>query len=83
MRGLALLDVNKSVDIGGFYARCWPRYLEDKMGLKVVNKDNAAGSEWERMLRKYQRGTERLDPWGDAEDGWWDVPRGFLSFSRF
>ena len=38
VRGLALLKIKRSVEIGGFYAKHWPRYLEENMGLKPVNK---------------------------------------------
>ncbi|KAF1948862.1 hypothetical protein CC80DRAFT_497951 [Byssothecium circinans] len=74
VRGLALLKVKRSVDIGGFYAKHWPRYLEKKMGLKPVDKDDVPGSPWVGILRKYQRGTERLNPWIDTKDGIWDIP---------
>ena len=53
VRGLALLKVKRSVDIGGFYAKRWPRYLEEKIGLKPVNKDDVPGSLWEGLLRNY------------------------------
>jgi len=78
VRGLALLKVKRSVDIGGFYAKHWPRYLEENMGLKPVNKDCVPGSSWERSLRNYQRGTERLNPWIDTKDGIWDIPGSVL-----
>lgn len=81
VRGLALLKVKRSVDIGGFYAKHWPRYLEENMGLKPVNKDNVPGSPWEALLRNYQRGTERLNPWIDSKDGIWDIPRPLFSRS--
>jgi len=68
IRGLAQLKVKKSVEIGGFYAKHWPRYLEEKMGLKPVNKQQAPGSFWEWSLRDYQEGTERLNPWIDTKD---------------
>ncbi|KAF2635758.1 hypothetical protein P280DRAFT_473661 [Massarina eburnea CBS 473.64] len=68
VRGLALLKVKTSLDIGGFYAKLWPRYLEENMGLVPVNKNDIPGSDWERLLRDYQRGTEHLNPWVDTED---------------
>jgi len=74
IRGLAQLKVNGSVKIGGFYAKHWPRYLEEKMGLKPVDK-NIAKSSWEESLRKYQRETERRNPWIDTTDGVYDIPR--------
>ncbi|KAI1372395.1 hypothetical protein F4677DRAFT_432741 [Hypoxylon crocopeplum] len=68
VRGLAQLRVRKGVEIGGFYAKHWPRYLEEKMGLKPVDKQNVPGSSWERSLIDYQIGTERLNPWTDTKD---------------
>jgi hypothetical protein len=44
IRGLAQLKVKKSVEIGGLYAKHWPRYLEEKMGLKPVDKQKVLGS---------------------------------------
>lgn len=76
VRGLAQLKVKRSVKIGGFYAKHWPRYLEDKMGLKPVD-ENIAKSSWERSLREYQKGTERRNPWIDTTDGVWDIPISF------
>ncbi|KAH7113770.1 hypothetical protein B0J11DRAFT_541288 [Dendryphion nanum] len=74
VRGVARLKVKKSIDIAGFYATKWPRYLEAKMGLKPVNRQLAPGNNWAEILRKYQRGTEHLDPWKDTEDGMFDIP---------
>ncbi|KAK7189927.1 hypothetical protein PSPO01_04317 [Paraphaeosphaeria sporulosa] len=75
IRGLAQLKVKRSLEIGGFYAMLWPRYLEEKMALKPVDKNIFPGSPWVGMLKKYQRGTESQNPWVNTEDGWWDVPR--------
>jgi hypothetical protein len=75
IRGLAQLKVEKSLKIGGFYAMHWPRYLEEKMALKPVNKEIFPGSPWVGMLKKYQRGTESRNPWVNTEDGKGDVPR--------
>ncbi|KAF1994994.1 hypothetical protein P154DRAFT_566953 [Amniculicola lignicola CBS 123094] len=77
VRGLALLKVKESVDIGGMYAKHWPRYLEEKMQLKPVNRDAVPGSVWIKMLRDYQRGTEHLNPWINPNDGKYDLPRSF------
>jgi hypothetical protein len=68
IRGLAQLKVKKSVEIGGFYARHSPRYLEEKMGLKPVDKQNIPGSSWVWSLRDYQNGTERFNPWINTKD---------------
>ena len=67
IRGLAQLKVKESVEIGGFYAKYWPKYLEEKIGLKPV--ENTSKGYWERALRDYQEYTERLNPWVDTEDG--------------
>jgi hypothetical protein len=77
VRGLALLKVKGLVDIGGFYAKPWPRYLEEKMKIKPVDNDAVPGSQWERSLRNYQRGTGHLNPWINTEDGEYDIPRSF------
>jgi hypothetical protein len=69
VRGLAQLKVKKSVEISGFYAKHWPRYLEEKMGLMPVNKQNIPGNYWEWALRDYQDGTGGLNPWIDTKDG--------------
>ncbi|KAF2249840.1 hypothetical protein BU26DRAFT_518373 [Trematosphaeria pertusa] len=74
IRGLAQLKVQRSVEIGGFYATQWPRYLEAKMGLKPVDKNIVPGGAWEGLLRDYQRGTEHRNPWIDSKDGTWDTP---------
>ena len=75
VRGLAQLKVEKSLEIAGHYAMHWPGYLEEEMGLKPVAKDIFPGSDWVKMLRNYQRGTESRDPRVITEDGTWDVPR--------
>jgi hypothetical protein len=66
IRALAQLKVKESVEIGGFYAKHWPRYLEEKMGLKPVTEKNVLGSFWGKALRNYQDGTEQLNPWTDT-----------------
>lgn len=67
IHGLAQLKVKESVEISSFYAKYWPRYLEEKIGLKPVK--NISKGYWERALRDYQDYTERLNPWVDTEDG--------------
>lgn len=62
VRGLVLLRLKRSIEIGGFYAQRWPRHLEERMGLKPVNKQTAPGNYWEGELRGYHRGTEYLNP---------------------
>ena len=67
VRGLAQLKVTEPLKICGFYAKHWPRYLEEKMGLKVV-EDNPKKESWEWALRDYQEYTERLNPWVDTRN---------------
>ncbi|MCJ1470031.1 hypothetical protein MMC07_008676 [Pseudocyphellaria aurata] len=66
IRGLAQLKEKESVEMGGFYAKHWPKYLEEKVGLKPV-EDISTGYR-ERALRDYQHYTERLNPWVETED---------------
>lgn len=68
LRGLAQLKVKEKLEISGFYAKHWPRYLEEKMGLRPVERLNVPGSWWERSLKDYQDGTERFDPWTNTKD---------------
>lgn len=82
VRGVARLKVKKSLDIGGFYSKNWPRYLEESMGLRPVNTDNVRGTSWAKLLRNYQRGTEHLDPWKETDDGKFDVPRPWPSLTE-
>lgn len=37
VRGLGGIKVQSQVDLGGFYAKHWPRYLEEMMCLRPVN----------------------------------------------
>jgi hypothetical protein len=80
IRGLAQLKVERSLEIGGSYAMHWPRYLEEKMALKPVDKNIFPGSPWVDMLKKYQRETESRNPWVNTEDGMGDVP-GRMDFT--
>jgi hypothetical protein len=66
VRRLAQLKVMRSVNIGGFYAKCWPEYLEENLGLKPVNTQSSPI--WDQLRRNYQRGAERLNPWVDSEE---------------
>ncbi|KAI9655960.1 MAG: hypothetical protein M1821_005021 [Bathelium mastoideum] len=81
VRGLALLKVKKSVSITGWYAKFWPSYLKEKLGLEPVDKQNVPGSYRRRELKDYQRGTQRLNPWTDTKDTVpWDQDFGKDSF---
>lgn len=68
VRGLALLKVKESIKIAGFYAQPWPGYLEGIIGIKPVNEQDVPGSDWARMLRGYQEGSWKLNPWVDTVD---------------
>lgn len=46
--GLAQLKVTESLEIHGFYAKYWPRYLEEKIGLKPI--ENISKGYWEQAL---------------------------------
>ena len=66
VRGLANLKVKESVELKGFYAKNWPRYLERRMRVKLIEEfDEGYG---EQALRDYQEGTEELNPRVQMED---------------
>ena len=66
VRGLAQLKVKESLKISGLYAKDWPQYLEEKMGLKPI-EDTPSDYEKQRLL-DYQSYKRRLNPWVDTED---------------
>jgi len=57
VRALGRMKVSKSMKIEGNFAKRWPQYLEEKLGMPVW--DPQEQREWERL---YQRGTEKLIP---------------------
>ncbi len=57
VRELAKIRRLQSMVINRFYAVHWPRFLAEKMGVTVQERD----STWQ-PLRKYQKGTENLIP---------------------
>jgi hypothetical protein len=63
---VAQLEVQKSVEICGFYAPAWPAFLEERMGLRPLDRQDSEG--WRGEKRKYQRFCEGLDPWAGADD---------------
>ena len=60
IRGLAKLQGLQAMVINGSYAKHWPRYLIEKMGVQLQEKDPGSPYMREEALRKYQRGTESL-----------------------
>ena len=60
VRELAKIRGLQSMEIDGFYAMRWPRYLSEKMGLSV--HEGGGDSYYMQRRRKYQRGTENLVP---------------------
>ncbi|CAF9936151.1 MAG: hypothetical protein HETSPECPRED_010033 [Heterodermia speciosa] len=66
VRGLAQLKVKESLKISGLYAKGWPQYLEEKMGLKPI-EDTLSDYDKQRLL-DYQNYKRRLNPWVDTED---------------
>lgn len=60
VRELAKIHGLKSMDVAGYYAIHWPRYLTEKMGILVQEKDRS--QPYLQYLRKYQQGTEKLVP---------------------
>jgi hypothetical protein len=84
LAGLSKVGVEK-LRIEGYYAKPWPAYFRDKFGARVVEDEDGRprppkddDDDWMRKLnedsledfRKYQDGTELLNPWeeeaGDA-----------------
>ena len=72
VRGLAQLKVKQSFRIQGFYAKDWPRYLEEKTGLRPNEEFSSEGLR--RDLRKYQSYGSGLDPWVDKNDTTFTYP---------
>jgi hypothetical protein len=78
LAGLSKVDVVK-LRIEGYYAKPWPAYFRDKFGAGVVEDEDGRpypskdddDDNWRRKLnedaledfRKYQNGTELLNPW--------------------
>jgi len=59
VRALGRMKVSRSMEIRGLFAKHWPQYLEEKLGMPVWDPQDHEQDEW---LRKYQRGTEKLIP---------------------
>jgi hypothetical protein len=61
VRALGRMKVSEKMEITGYFAVEWPRYLERKMGKPVWNEQSKSQDEL-RWLRQYQRGTQNLIP---------------------
>jgi hypothetical protein len=61
VRALGRMKVSQKMEINGYFATEWPRYLEGKLGIPVWDAQ-VHSQEYLRSLREYQRGTERLIP---------------------
>jgi len=51
--------------LGGFYAKNWPAYLEERMGVRVVMPELRNDAKFDKMklhIAEYQQGTENLIP---------------------
>lgn len=60
VRELAKIQGLESMVVGGCYGVHWPRYLTEKMGVPVLEKQDDQFSL--QRLRRFQRGTEHLIP---------------------
>ena len=60
VRELAKIQGLQSMVGGGYYGVHWPRYLTEKMGVKVLEGETIEGRL--QILRKFQQGTENLIP---------------------
>ncbi|KFY03029.1 hypothetical protein V490_00323 [Pseudogymnoascus sp. VKM F-3557] len=61
VRALGRMKVSRKMEIDGYFATEWPRYLERKLGMPVWDTQGHSQS-YLRWLRGYQRGTESLIP---------------------
>ncbi|KFY38801.1 hypothetical protein V494_04195 [Pseudogymnoascus sp. VKM F-4513 (FW-928)] len=61
VRALGRMKVSRKMEIDGYFATEWPRYLERKLGMPVWDTQGHSQS-YLRWLRDYQRGTESLIP---------------------
>ncbi len=66
VRALSNIQGLGMLEISGYYAKHWPAYLEEKMGVPVRAKDGHNEELNDEMLlrkfREYQQGTEDLVP---------------------
>lgn len=60
VRELAKIRGLRSMDMAGYYALHWPRYLTEKLGIQVREEDYT--EPFVQYLRRYQRGTGNLVP---------------------
>jgi hypothetical protein len=61
VRALGRMKVSEKMEITGYFAVEWPRYLERKLGMPVWNEQSQSQDEL-RWLREYQQGTQNLIP---------------------
>ncbi|MDI1486143.1 MAG: hypothetical protein OHK93_004333 [Ramalina farinacea] len=61
VRELARIQGLERMEIAGFYAMGWPRYLAEKMGVAIQQEGDCTAYSLQR-LRRFQRGTEGLLP---------------------
>jgi len=61
VRELASIQGLDEMEIGGFFAKRWPEYLQQKVG-KPVWDEQSTSQQSLKLLRQYQRDTEDLIP---------------------
>ncbi|KFZ18773.1 hypothetical protein V501_01004 [Pseudogymnoascus sp. VKM F-4519 (FW-2642)] len=61
VRALGRMKVSRRMEIDGYFAMEWPRYLKGKLGIPVWDTQGHSQS-YLRWLGEYQRGTEGLIP---------------------
>jgi hypothetical protein len=61
VRALGRMKVSRRLEIDGYFATEWPRYLERKLGMPVWDTQGHSQN-YLVWLREYQRGTEGLIP---------------------
>lgn len=61
VRALGRMKVSEKMEITGYFAVEWPRYLERKLGKPVWNEESKSQDEL-RWLKEYQQGTQNLIP---------------------
>jgi len=61
VRALGRMKISRRLEIDGYFATEWPRYLEGKLGMPVWDTQGHSQN-YSLLLREYQRGTESLIP---------------------
>jgi hypothetical protein len=57
VKALGKLKVSGKMELVGLFAKGWPEYLEEKIGMPVWSKENESKNDL-RRLRDYQKSTE-------------------------